>query len=114
MPGSYVSTGNAVDAIPKFPVKDHLVHEYHLGNEWDLQGCSCLQMSDASIWFVVPNADQRKWSSSICTARLRWPAALFRSVHCIEFAPSGHRIRPHTGASNMPDEEEEEIDVSAI
>jgi hypothetical protein len=43
-------------------------------------------------------------------------------VHCIEFAPSGRRINPHTAASNMTDgedngeddEEIEEIDVSAF
>ena len=114
MPETYASAMYALEPTPKFPVKDHLVHEYHLGSEWDLEGCSCLQMSDTSVWFVVPNADQRKWSPSIYTAHLRRPAAAFRSVHCIEFAPSGRRIHPYAAANNMPDEEEDEISKSAI
>jgi len=59
-----------------------------------MEDCSCLQMSDTSVWFVAPKAGD---TSS-------------RSVHCIEFAPSGRRINPHA-ASDMTDREDDEIDI---
>jgi hypothetical protein len=46
---------------PMFPVKDSLVQQYDTGGKWDMEDCSCLQMSDTSVWFVAPKAGDSKY-----------------------------------------------------
>lgn len=82
MPKNFAPAACVSEAPPKFPVKDHLVQEYHLGSEWEMEGCSCLQMSDTSVWFVVPYANQRKSSSlSLLVSKVVRSIIQIRALH---------------------------------